>query len=101
MTDLTPPAYPAYTGYEPCATTDPEIFYPEKGKPGRVSSKRIREICDRCPMSMFVKCREWAVWFEDEGYWAGMSPSQRERERAARGIDEYLLKHPESRRQAA
>lgn len=90
MSDLTPPKYPDYTGFEPCATTDPELFYPEKDKPGRISAKRIAALCDGCRLSTFSQCREWAVWYEHEGYWAGTSATDRERERKARGITEFL-----------
>ena len=84
MTD-TPPQPPNFTGFEPCATTDPELFFPENG-PGGISTKRLRAICDGCRLSIYAECREWAVWNERWGFWGGMTATEREAERSARGI---------------
>ena len=93
---MTPPEYPAFTGFEPCATTDPEAFFPEKGKAGVIVPAVLRRMCeDYC--FMLDDCREWAVWHADEGFWGGTTPLQRRAIRKERGIRRVN----ESRQQAA
>ena len=74
-------------GSEPCAQTDPELFFPEKGEP----SKAARTLClglngrPRCPM--FIECLRWAVHNNpDYGVWAGTTQRDRTAIRAALGI---------------
>lgn len=80
---MTPPPYPPFTGFEPCATTDPEIFYPEKGKSGPHPSK-AKALCRSC--DLISECQEWAVWFEEDGIWGATSGKERMEIRRRRGI---------------
>nr|WP_277628330.1 WhiB family transcriptional regulator [Arsenicicoccus dermatophilus] len=66
-----------------CATTDPELFYPQKGEMPKV--RAAQQICRSCPA--MVECREWAIAHgEDHGVWGGTTPRERlriRRDRAA------------------
>ena len=55
-----------------CSQTDPEIFFPEKGEPGRTA----REICFKCPV--IHDCLQWAIDNREmHGIWGGLSPVDR------------------------
>lgn len=85
----TPPPYPKFTGYEPCATTDPEAFFPEKGQ---TVPKIVRTMClDHC--SMREQCLEWALWWTDDGFWGGTDPRERRHIRRERGIVRLPSRH--------
>lgn len=75
-------AYPKYTGKEPCRSTDPDAFFPEQHLPNLYV--QLKRICDNC--EMLSACADYAIRFEDLGYWGGLSPSERRRIRQARGI---------------
>ena len=77
-----PPSYPRFTGSEPCRSTDPEIFYPETFSPN--GDALIKEICEWCPMR--EPCGEWGIWYERDGYWGGLRPTERSTIRRQRGI---------------
>jgi WhiB family redox-sensing transcriptional regulator len=62
-----------------CAQTDPEAFYPEKGK----SPESARGVCRRCPVQ--PECLEWALDSNQQyGVWGGTTAKQRQRMRRAR-----------------
>lgn len=62
-----------------CATTDPEVFFPEKGG----SSKAAKRICLACEVR--TECLEYAIAHEEPfGIWGGLS--ERERRRFMRPI---------------
>lgn len=75
-------SYPNYTGREPCRSTDPDAFYPDKHQPTLYA--QLKRICDPC--EMLVQCREYAIECEDLGYWGGLAPGERRRIRHERGI---------------
>lgn len=75
---------PAWMADSPCASTDPAIFYPEKGSTGnRGAAKRL--CWDVCPVR--EECLEWALEFESApnnssavfGIFGGLVPSERKR----------------------
>lgn len=89
---MTGPAYPKFTGFEPCATIDPDLYFPVKGEPGGVSKKRLKSICEtHC--DMLVDCREYAIHYIDEGFWGGLSPEERRVIRRERGITRDPSRH--------
>jgi len=55
-----------------CAQTDPELFFPEKGK----RSRDARAVCARCPVC--AKCRAYAL-AQDRvyGVWGGTTERER------------------------
>ena len=77
--------YPVFEdhGVPPCATTDPEIFFPEKGAKG--SSTYIvsaaRRMCAGCPYKQ--PCLEWAVEHDEMGIWGGTTAKERRVHRRA------------------
>ena len=55
-----------------CASTDPEIFFPEPG----ASVTSALTVCSRCPV--IDQCRAWALETrEPHGIWGGLTPNQR------------------------
>ncbi|MFY9228300.1 MAG: WhiB family transcriptional regulator [Candidatus Microsaccharimonas sp.] len=54
-----------------CATTDPEIFLPQKGE----STRDAKKICGRCAARLF--CLDYAVATKQEGIWGGTSDRER------------------------
>ena len=76
-------AYPAPTppfdGTEACRGAA-DVFF----KSDRASLKQARALCATCPL--IEACGEWAIHFEDYGFWAGTTPRQRKKIRKERGI---------------
>jgi hypothetical protein len=75
--DLAP--YPPVDGSQPCAQTDPEAWFPEKGR----SPDDARRMCGRC--TFLEQCRDYAL---DRPYllgvWGGTSMRERQRLRRER-----------------
>lgn len=92
------PSLPQFTGFEPCATTDPDLFYPDKGMRGGISSKRVTALCQGCLPATFTACREWGIHRERHGIWGGMTATDRKAERTRLGIrlddDNDESRHP-------
>jgi len=71
--------YPVFEdlGVPACATTDPEIFFPEKGAKGQ--SQYIigaaRRMCAGCPYK--EPCLAWAVEHDEMGIWGGTTQKER------------------------
>lgn len=76
------PKYPTVDGSEVCRSTDPEIFFPDSLTPKM--AKRLRTICADCHVQ--AACAEWAIWFEADGFWGGLTPNERKEIRRERGI---------------
>lgn len=55
-----------------CVGLDPDLFFPESGK--RVPLE-ARQACDQCDVR--PRCLEWALKYEDFGYWGGTTPDER------------------------
>lgn len=84
---MTSPPYPKYTGSEPCATTDPEIFFPARGQKGGIHPDKVKAICLRgCLVETRIACAEWAIHNEADGVWGGLSAPERRAIRRRRGI---------------
>lgn len=61
-----------------CRGMPPEMFYPDAG--GQITVE-ARDLCERCPVR--PECLSAALdGYENDGWWGGMSPSQRRRLRA-------------------
>jgi WhiB family transcriptional regulator, redox-sensing transcriptional regulator len=55
-----------------CASSDPTVFYVERG----CSSRAARRICENCPVR--AECLEYALQNNEQfGIWGGMSERQR------------------------
>jgi WhiB family redox-sensing transcriptional regulator len=59
-----------------CATTDPELWFPELDSLWRVA--QAKKICEKCPVKK--ECLDYALVnkFKD-GIWGGLSPTERHR----------------------
>jgi len=65
-----------------CASTDPELFHPEKGAHGH--ARDARKVCAGC--DALDRCREYAIDHPElDGIWGGMTKVERARVRARRG----------------
>ena len=70
---------PDFDGSQPCAQTDPELFFPEKGSLPTVA----RQLCATCPF--YTDCREFALDHPElTGVWGGTTQQDRQRLRSAR-----------------
>jgi len=63
-----------------CKGMPTEIFYPEDDEP----DDNARAICRRCPV--IKECREYALLYEREGFWGGLSEAERRSVRRKRKI---------------
>lgn len=86
--DFTPPEWMAEA---PCASVDPELFFPDKGATRTVAEARA--ICADCPVR--AQCLEYALTSEEAlyGVWAGTTERDRRPMRKARGISRYERSH--------
>jgi WhiB family redox-sensing transcriptional regulator len=77
--------YPVFKdhGVPACATTDPEIFFPEKGAKGASTYvvNAARRMCAGCPYKQ--PCLEWAVVHDEMGIWGGTTAKERRVHRRA------------------
>lgn len=73
MTGLAWVEIPAWVESAACASTDPELFFPEKGG-SAVDAKRV---CHSCPVRS--ECLDWALEGDERfGVWGGKSAVERE-----------------------
>lgn len=71
------PAPPAWMADAVCATTDPEIFYPEKGG----STKEAKRVCRNCPV--IEQCLQYALERDERfGIFGGCSERERRKMKA-------------------
>lgn len=64
---------PDFTGYEPCAQTDPELFYPEKSQ--WQQSAQAKKLCLTC--DMVDACFMYGLHHEQWGVWGGTTNVER------------------------
>jgi WhiB family redox-sensing transcriptional regulator len=65
-------------GEPPCATTDPEMYYPPKGLQASIEIRLAKELCKTCPVK--TQCLNYAVTANEAfGIWGGMTPNERAR----------------------
>jgi WhiB family redox-sensing transcriptional regulator len=71
--------YPDFmtAGSPVCTTTDPEIFFPEKGMNGssQYAVDAAKKMCNACPYK--IACIDWAVDHDEIGIWGGTTPKDR------------------------
>jgi WhiB family redox-sensing transcriptional regulator len=67
-----------------CRSLDPDLFFPVAGETVYTTQiAAIRRVCTACPAAS--DCLEWALTKgEPDGIWAGTTPGERRRLRAAR-----------------
>ena len=84
-----PPPYPPTTGYEPCAITDPELFFPERNNNFIKITEIAKGLCRTCPIQL--ACLTYAVGTDVEGVWGGTNEKERKEIQKRDGIEPYKL----------
>lgn len=75
MTELTRP-YPSVDGTQPCASEDPELFFPgTSSRQNYFAIDRARALCASCPFRR--DCLAYALTHTVDGIWAGTTASER------------------------
>lgn len=65
-------------GEPPCATTDPELYYPPKGLQASVEIRMAKNLCEGCPVKS--ECLTYALEAnEPYGIWGGLTANERTR----------------------
>jgi hypothetical protein len=76
----TPPEHEPWMDLAVCATTDPDLFFPEKDMP----AEPAKRVCAGCPVA--GKCLDYAIVNRiDHGVWGGKSVLERRRIGGGRG----------------
>jgi len=78
------PAYPRFTGAEPCASVGTETFFTDDDTPLYRDVHAIKAICTPCPMR--EECRDYALRVSVQGIWGGTTEADRRRLRRELGI---------------
>lgn len=84
-----PPPYPPTTGFEPCAITDPELFFPERNNNFIKITEIAKGLCRTCPVQS--ACRTYAIGTDVEGIWGGTDEKERKQIQKRDGIEPYKL----------
>lgn len=64
---------------------DTTLFFPEKhDRAVREIMQRVRKLCHSCPVQ--ADCLEYALEYEQLGFWGGMTEKERKAHRAAHEI---------------
>lgn len=65
-----------------CKGIDTELFFIEHSSEATMFQRQLRPICLNCPI--YDDCLEYALGNEFDGYWAGMTATQRKEWRGRR-----------------
>jgi WhiB family transcriptional regulator, redox-sensing transcriptional regulator len=65
-----------------CRGMDPNLFFPVSHP--NVPDPEAVAACQRC--EVIVQCHQYAIHYEDVGFWAGLTPAERRKLREAAGI---------------
>lgn len=67
---------PFFDGSQPCAQTDPELFFPNNAAEGAINIRITRKICNSCEFK--TPCLEYALSTPlTMGVWAGTTDHDR------------------------
>jgi WhiB family redox-sensing transcriptional regulator len=81
MEDIIPKDYPDFfkEGDPPCASTDPEAFFPQEKEGGRLASyyneSGAKAVCKTCPYT--IECLSYAIKNDEIGIWGGTTDGER------------------------
>jgi hypothetical protein len=81
------PPYPKTTGYEPCATTDPELWFPEKNNQYVKITLIAKDLCRTCPIQL--PCASYALGTDVEGIWGATDEQERKQLQKEKGIEPF------------
>jgi hypothetical protein len=68
-----PSPTPPFDGTEACRGLGTDLFFEQTAE----ARSRARALCTACPIRQ--ACQDWAVAFEEYGFWANTTPGQRKR----------------------
>jgi hypothetical protein len=80
--------YPPLDGTQLCAQTDPELFFPQQG----IDPVEAKKVCLRCPL--IEPCRDYALQYDVQGHWGGMSRSDRKKWQSEHGVTPIPVTFP-------
>jgi len=66
---------PFFDGTQPCAQTDPDLFFPDNSGEANKVKGTIRKICSTCEFKS--PCLEYALENNPLGVWGGLLESER------------------------
>jgi WhiB family redox-sensing transcriptional regulator len=66
---------PYFDGTQPCAQTDPELFFPENAGEANRTKRVVKQICGHCEFQ--ADCLEYGLTHDVFGIWGGMLDSER------------------------
>ena len=66
---------PSFDGTQPCAQTDPELFFPDTAGASVKGKQIVKRICAQCEFQ--TPCLEYALENDVFGTWGGMLESER------------------------
>jgi WhiB family redox-sensing transcriptional regulator len=72
---------PPFNGTEACRGVGADLFFEQTAD----ARAQARALCTDCPIR--AACQDWAVAFEEYGYWANTTPGQRKRMRREAGFE--------------
>ena len=75
---------PYFDGTQPCAETDPEIFFPDTTREATRIKGTVRKICGSCEFQ--EPCLEYSLVNDVRGVWGGMLDSERKNIRRSRRL---------------
>lgn len=82
-----PPPYPKTTGYEPCAVSDPELFFPERRNAFIKNTETAKALCRSCPV--LSDCLNYALHTDVDGIWGATDEVERKKIRKEKGIEPF------------
>lgn len=81
MTYYRPSPTPPFNGTEACRGVGTDLFFEQTA----AARAQARTLCTGCPIR--AACQDWAVAFEEYGYWANTTPGQRKRIRQQLAVE--------------
>ena len=86
---------PAFDGSQPCAQSDPDIFFPDDFDDQASKTKQAKLVCNSC--TFIADCLDYALKTEMVGIWGGTTTYERKEMRKRRNIKtESLAKFMDS-----
>jgi hypothetical protein len=81
------PPYPKVDGSQPCAQTDPELFFPIRANQYEVALRAARKLCQSCVFQL--ECYQYALYRDLDGVWGGTTPQERMEARKQNEIEPF------------
>lgn len=75
---------PYFDGTQPCAQTDPDLFFPDNAGEAHKRKQIVKTICSSCDFQ--AACLEYSLQNEVLGIWGGVLESERRRMKRYRRV---------------